>query len=143
MRNRLIVNLSVRRSSRLKNWKETDKDEIKKFLAIVLYMGMIKQPTIYLYGSKDPFYKNSFVPKIMSRNRFQLLLRFVHFEDNQGPAAAEDRLFKIRRLLEILETNFTKCRKPGETIAIDETMVPWRGRLIFRQYNPKKRTSMV
>ena len=101
-------------------------------------MGMIKQPTIYSYWSKDPFYKNSFVPKIMCRNRFQLLLRFVHFEDNQGPAAAEDRLFKIRMLLEILETKFTKCRKPGETIAIDETMVPWRGRLIFRQYNPGK-----
>ena len=30
------------RSSRLKKWKDTDKGEIKKFLAIVLYMGMVK-----------------------------------------------------------------------------------------------------
>ncbi|XP_046666721.1 piggyBac transposable element-derived protein 4-like [Homalodisca vitripennis] len=28
--------------------------------------------------------------------------------------------------------------KPGENIVIDETMVPWRGRLHFRQYNPNK-----
>ena len=85
----------------------------------------------------DPFYKNNFVPRIMSRNRFQLLLRFVHFADNQGEAV-DDRLSKVRKLLEILEKNFTKCRRPGETIAIDETMVHWRGRLIFRQYNPGK-----
>ena len=31
--------------------------------AIVLYMGIVKQPTIYSYGSKDPFYKNNFVPE--------------------------------------------------------------------------------
>ena len=43
------------RSSRLKKWKDTDKTEIKKFLAIVLYMGMVKLPTIYSYWSKDLF----------------------------------------------------------------------------------------
>ena len=100
-------------------------------------MGIVKQPTIYSYWSKDSFYKNNFVPEIMNRNRFQLLLRFVHFVDNQGEAV-DDRLSKVRKLLEILEKNFTKCRRPGETIAIEETMVPWRGRLIFRQYNPGK-----
>ena len=108
----------IRRSSRLKKWKNTNKAEIKKFLAIVLYMGIVKQPTIYSYWSKDPFYKNNFVPEIMSGNRFQLLLRFVHFADNQGEAV-DDRLSKVRKLLEILEKNFTKCRRPGETIAID------------------------
>ena len=72
----------------------------------------------------------------MSRNRFQLLLRFINFADNQG--ADDDRLFKVKKLLEILERNVTQCRKPGETVAIDETMVPWRGRLAFRQYNPGK-----
>ena len=127
----------IRRNSRMKKWKNTDKAEIKKFLAIVLCMGIVKQPTIYSYWSKDSFYKNNFVPEIMSRNRFQLLLRFVHFADNQGEAL-DDRLSKVRKLLEILEKNFTKCRRPGETIAIDETMVPWRGRMIFRQYNPGK-----
>ena len=73
----------IRRRSRLKKWKDTDKAKIKKFLAIVFYMGMVKQPTIYSYWSKDPFYKNSFVPRIMSRSRFQLLLRFVHFADTK------------------------------------------------------------
>ena len=71
----------------------------------------------------------------MSRNRFQLLLRFMHFSDNQRPN--NDQLFEVRKLLDLLE-NFTKCKKPGKTVTIDETMVPWRGRLLFRQYNPGK-----
>jgi len=133
----VMANRRIRRSSRLKKWKDTDKEEMKKFLAIVLYMGMVKYPTIYSYWSRDPFYMNSFVPKIMSRNRFQLLLRFIHFADNQS-RGVDDRLYKVRQLLELLERNFTTCRKPGETVAIDETMVPWRGRLVFRQYNPGK-----
>ncbi|XP_055910500.1 piggyBac transposable element-derived protein 4 [Eupeodes corollae] len=50
----------------------------------------------------------------MSRNRFQLLLKFIHFADN------------------------VSARIPGEILAVDESMIPWRGRLQFRQYNPRK-----
>ena len=46
---------TIRRSSRLKKWKDTDKTEIKKFLAIVLYMGVVKLPSIQSYWSKDIF----------------------------------------------------------------------------------------
>ena len=34
-----LMETTIRRSSRLKKWKDIDKTEIKKFLAIVLYMG--------------------------------------------------------------------------------------------------------
>ena len=71
----------------------------------------------------------------MSCNRFQLLLRLIHFSDNQS--SNYNRLFKVRKLLDLSE-NFTKCKKPGKTVSIDETMAPWRGRLLFQQYNPGK-----
>ena len=134
----VISSQRISRKSRLNLWKDTDKTEVKKFLAIVLYMGVIKYPSIETYWSEDPFYKNNFVPQLMSRNRFQLLLRFIHFVDNQSPENDKDRLYKVRNLLTLLEKNFTECRKPGKYIAVDETMVPWRGRLLFRQYNPGK-----
>ena len=44
----------------------------------------------------------------------------------------------MRHLLTLREKNFTDCRKPEKCIAVDETMVSWRGRLLFRQYNPGK-----
>ena len=133
----VIMNRRISRKSRLKSWKDTDEEEIKKFFSIVMYMGVVKYPSIDLYWSRDPFYKNNFVPPLMSRNRFQLLLRFMHFAENRDQTN-EDRLLKLRKLLEILEENFTKSKTPGNTIAVDETMVPWRGRLVFRQYNPGK-----
>ena len=136
----VLSNRRISRKSRYKHWKSTDKAEMKKFFAIVMYMGVVKYPSISLYWSRDSFYKNSFVPSIMSRNRFQLLLRFMHFADNEDGDENEnkDRLLKIRRMLEILEKNFTATKTPGDTIAIDESMIPWRGRLLFRQYNPGK-----
>lgn len=33
---------------------------------------------------------------------------------------------------------FQATMSPGESIVVDETMVPWRGRLVFRQYLPAK-----
>ena len=40
--------------------------------------------------------------------------------------------------MEKLLTKFQKAKTPGEHIVIDETMIPFRGRLHFRQYIPGK-----
>ncbi|KAL7647192.1 UNVERIFIED_CONTAM: hypothetical protein RMT77_002450 [Armadillidium vulgare] len=132
----LLMNRSISRSSRIKDWRDTDVEEIKKFLAIVMYMGLIRYPSISLYWSKKKFYHNRFISQIMSRNRFQLLLRCIHFADNEK--SGTDRLAKVRNLLKMLENNFVAAKTPGETIVVDESMVPWRGGLMFRQYNPRK-----
>ncbi len=73
----------------------------------------------------------------MSRNRFQLLLKMIHFNDNE--IVSEDRLQKIRPLLNKIIQNFQKIVNPGEVVCIDETLVPWRGRSGFRQYIANKR----
>lgn len=50
-----------------------------------------------------------------------------------------DRLYKIQSLVTYLVTQFKIDNIPGNIIAVDETMVPFRGRLKFRQYIPGKR----
>ena len=70
----VLMGRRISRKSRLSCWRDTDTHEVKKFLAIVLYKGIVKHPSIETYWSRNPFYKNSFVPQIMSRNRFQLIL---------------------------------------------------------------------
>jgi len=37
-----------------------------------------------------------------------------------------------------LNTHFKGVFIPGENIVIDKSMIPRRGRLVFRQYNPQK-----
>lgn len=72
----------------------------------------------------------------MPHNRFQLLLSLIHFA-SQNPVES-DHLSKVIPLLQKLEDNFTKAKIPEEKLVVYETMIPFQGRLIFRQYNPGK-----
>ncbi|KAF5281757.1 hypothetical protein FQR65_LT14552 [Abscondita terminalis] len=126
------------RSSRLSSWVPTNTIEIKKFFGLLLWMGLVRHPTIESYWSRNSKYKNDIAPITMPRNKFEMLLRFWHFSNNEE-APENDRLFKVRHIVELLTKNYQTIMKPDLQIAVDETMVPFRGRLIFRQYIPGKR----
>ena len=66
------------------------------------------------------------------------LLRFWYFSDNES-AVDGDRLFKSRKICNALRERFQVLYTPGKEISIDESMVLWRDRLIFRQYIPNKK----
>ncbi|XP_003740690.1 piggyBac transposable element-derived protein 4-like [Galendromus occidentalis] len=128
---------TIGRSSRAQRWEDTSSDEIEKFFGIVLYMGLVPYPSIPDYWSTNDLYGNRIVATTMSRNRFQLLLRFVHFSNNQKENAS-GRSSKFIRVLEALQDKFCLAYTPGDMLVVDETMVPFRGRLSFRQYIPGK-----
>lgn len=61
-----------------------------------------------------------------------------HFSDNnQCPQG--DRLFKIQPLIDRLLEKFQAANTPNKEVCIDETLVPFRGRLSFKQYIKNKR----
>jgi hypothetical protein len=74
----------------------------------------------------------------MKRDRFYSILKFLHFSNKEN-SDTSDRLYKIRPLLEIISKEIKNAIIPGKEVVIDESMVPWRGRLLFRQYIPGKR----
>ena len=76
-------------------------------------------------------------PQTMSRNIFQLIQRYLHFIE---AGTNEDRLYKIRTILDIVVNNFRTNFIPDREISLDECMPGWRGRLRFRVYNPSKIT---
>ena len=73
----------------------------------------------------------------MARARYYHILRFLHFTDNNRNGV--DRQWKMRELFEIIRTNFSKFYKPSEYLAVDEVIVKFKGRIVFKQYIPKKR----
>ncbi|KAG8274398.1 hypothetical protein J6590_108268 [Homalodisca vitripennis] len=75
----------------------------------------------------------------MSRNRFELLLRNFHLSDNESSETNLPKLYKIQVLIDKLNSTFQNAYTPHENVCIDETMIPYRGRLGFRQYIPGKR----
>ena len=62
------------------------------------------------------------------RNRFLILLSFLHATDNQSPDAETDKLHKIKKLSELLVTNWQKYCYPGREIYVYVTLVPFKGR---------------
>lgn len=40
--------------------------------------------------------------------------------------------------MNLMQENFSAQQVPGEVVAVDETMIPFHGKLFFRQYIPKK-----
>ncbi|KAJ8950128.1 hypothetical protein NQ314_007981 [Rhamnusium bicolor] len=61
-----------------------------------------------------------------------------HFNDNNDESYANDRLRKISPLIKKLNQKFEEVLTPGTNVCIDETMVPFRGCLIFKQFLKNK-----
>ena len=101
-------------------------------------MGLVRLPEIKIFWSKNTMYSNARIKKVMRRDRFLTILKYLHFSNNET-AIIDDRLGKIRNIVKIIVDSFKNAVKPEKNIVIDESMVPWRGRLLFRQYIPGKR----
>jgi len=111
------------------------------FLALTLQMGHTVQGRLEDYWSKMEELRTPFYGQMMARARYYHILRFLHFMDNNrnGVDRTDDRLRKIRDLFEIIRTNFSKFYNPSEYLAVDEVIVKFKGRTVFKQYIPKKR----
>ena len=133
-----IAEGNLRRRSRANDWSPTDRKEMKQFMGLFFLMGIIHKPAIHMYWSTDPLFCTPIFSAIVSRNRFQLLLKFLHFNDNcqmpepNDPSA--DKLFKLRPLLDHLFEKFQEVYVPARNISIDESLLLWKGRLSFKQY---------
>ncbi|CAF1139447.1 unnamed protein product [Rotaria magnacalcarata] len=127
----------TKRSKNLQ-WKPTSHEEMLKFLGIIIEMGLVQMPKVDYYWSKSKLFGSEVIQNTMSRDRFELLLKFYHFSNNQEQHADQDRLFKLKSLLDLLKVRFKSAYIPGAIISIDETMIPWKGRLLFKQYIPGK-----
>jgi len=101
------------KSSRFIKWVPTNDVEMKQFLGLLMWMGLVQMPSLKDYWSLKMLYKN-FVTKtknIMSRNRFELIIRFWHFSNNEQ-APESDRIFKIRNLIIKMVHNFQNIMEP-------------------------------
>jgi len=112
------------------------------FIALALQMGHDLKDTLHDYWSRLRQLYSPFYGETMTRDRFLHILRFLHFADNsQRPDKREecDRLWKLRTVFDKLKDSYAKFYNPSEHLAVDEVIVSFKGRVIFRQYIPKKR----
>ncbi|KAL6432027.1 hypothetical protein ACFW04_007454 [Cataglyphis niger] len=120
-------------------WRDVT-SELKKFLGLVIIMGLVRKARINDYWSTNPIIETSIFSKTMSRNRFRKVLKYLNFFDNEKMPSNADRLYKVQHLIDYFSKKFQKNFSPGRNISIDEDMIPWRGRLNCKVYNPSKIT---
>ncbi|PNF17185.1 hypothetical protein B7P43_G06584 [Cryptotermes secundus] len=116
--------------------------EMFLFLGVIIQMGHDIRDQIRDYWATAEQFLTSFYGKTLKRDRFLHILRFLHFTDNNAgidrQADNYDRLWKIRTIFDTLNDGYEKYYNPSEHLAVDEIIVKFKGRVIFRQYIPKK-----
>jgi hypothetical protein len=124
--------------SRLRKWENTTPDELFIFFAVTMLMVRAKKLNISDYWSTDHLLATQQFSDFMSRDRYLLLLRLLHFNDNNFQTEG-DKLYKLRPVIDHLRAKFGEMFYPFQNICIDESLTLFKGRLAFIQYIPTKR----
>jgi hypothetical protein len=107
------------------------------FLTITIQTGHCIQDKLTEYWKMTGLFHTRFYSTATKQDRYLKILRFLQFTDNNNePEITEensDRLWKMRNLFEILNRIFVKFYSPSEHLAVDEVIVLFKGRVVFRQ----------
>jgi hypothetical protein len=109
-------------------------EEINIFFAILLLNGYHPITDYDLYWSNSEDCENKMVKAAMSRNRFRVLKKCIHFgslEDQEGETP--DRYKKVRMLIKHLQKKFSEFFVPEQNLSHDEAMIKYFGRSGLKQ----------
>ena len=128
-----------------RSWHDVVVEEMKAFVGILMAMGIAKLPRLELYWTKKhSWIQTPGISDIMSKTRFEQIFRFLHLCDNSQEKAIGHpeycRLFKVKKLLDLVQPRFDQEYNMHQECSIDEAMIPFKGRLGFKQYLKDKPT---
>lgn len=129
-------------SARARHWKETNLKEMRLFFAILIYMGIVQKPVEEWYWSRRQSISTPFINDIIPYRRFQLLMKFLHFSNNETfdiKSHPQPKLKKIYEIFQLICRKFQSVYIPKKDITVDESLVPYKGKLGYKQYIPSKR----
>ena len=128
--------------SRFRKWKDTNMSEMRRFIGILLLMGVIKKPSLSEYWSTDPLISTPFFHSdcSLTRDRFLLIHHFIRFADYRNLGDERDLLRKIRPFMNRVREIIGSTYSPTSNLTVDESLLLFKGRLVFKQYIPAKRS---
>lgn len=110
----------------------TSKEELQRFIGVAMWMSLIKQPNTRRYWA--PNTRTAQIAEVMPVNRFEDIKKFIHFSDNMIATKNTD---KITPLLNQIRDACLKIPLE-ENLSCDEQIIPFKGRISLKTYNPKK-----
>lgn len=115
-------------------------DEIQKFTGMALYMLIVSLPFRRMYWSW--LLRQAAIADCMPRNRFDEIISLFHVCNNDDEKKkgenGYDRLYKVHHMLEKLNEAFVGADEMEPCIAVDEVIIPFKGRHSLKVYIMKK-----
>jgi hypothetical protein len=128
-----------------KKWRDCDEAEMRLFLAVVCYMGVVRVPSRRHIFDPQSIYGQEWIFSKMSRARFDALSRCLH-SDSPWEFPPQEREEKNKRdpfwqtdaFSERLSDNFSRYWTLGQCADLDECTCGFRGKHKCRCFNPAK-----
>ncbi|KAK3704764.1 hypothetical protein RRG08_000536 [Elysia crispata] len=122
-----------------KGWFDVEPEEFYRFLALLMYMGIVPAHSVERFYSAKSLYNGLWARAFMEKKRFQQLPSFLKVS-NREREDPKNKLAKVTFLLEFIQRRCQNLFQPGRNLAIDERMVRNKGSYSFRQYIRDKPT---
>ena len=121
------------------NWDLLTPAELKCFIGIIMLTSYVRLPSTRMYWEEALDVGQQIIQNAMPRNRFQAILRYIHFTDN-ATIDPNDKCGKVRPLLDMLRANCKLSANISKHMNIDESMIPYYGKFgnALKQHMVKK-----
>ncbi|KAL3246252.1 hypothetical protein MRX96_057797 [Rhipicephalus microplus] len=97
---------------------------------------------LQMYWCSDSFFRVKEIAQVMTYKRFQLITNCLHLNNNDLMAdygtKDYDRSYKVRPLMDMMNERFLANYTPSSHLAVDESMILFKGRSSMKQYMPMK-----
>jgi hypothetical protein len=100
-------------------------------------MGIVQVPDYKFLWSSNKYLGNAGVKEIMPVRRYEKINQYLH-ANGSGRANPQDKLFKVRPLLDSVSDRCLTVYQPKKNQSIDEGMIAYKGRFSAKQYIPSK-----
>ncbi|XP_019135160.2 piggyBac transposable element-derived protein 4-like [Larimichthys crocea] len=132
------TNLEGRRTT--EDWMDVNKVELWAFISLLILAGLYRswnEATQSLWAEHTG---RAIFRATMSRKRFMQISTALRFDDRLSRPARQrrDKLAAIRELWDVWSTRLPVLFTPGRDVCVDEQLVPFKGRCLFKEYIPSK-----
>ncbi|KAL3242510.1 hypothetical protein MRX96_021077 [Rhipicephalus microplus] len=116
--------------------------ELRAYIGLLVLMSVNRMHHLQMYWCSDSFFHVKEIAQVMTYKRFQLITNCLHLNNNNLMAdygtKDYDRSYKVRPLMDMMNERFLANYTPSSHLAVDESMILFKGRSSMKQYMPMK-----
>ena len=102
---------------------KVSKDEVNKFIGLLLLSGYNYRSNANDYWSTDPEFPAPLFAEKMSRQRFRDIKRYLHVCDNMN--LSTEKMAKVIQIYDVLNSKMQSFGILHSHLCIDESLVPY------------------